>query len=103
MDSKKSFLIDLFTTAVNACKPSACMSKYLENIDASKGLCVVGAGKAAAEMAAEVNRFYGDKCFGAVVTRYGYESSGDTGRIKVLSANHPTPDDNSLAAGKELL
>ena len=103
MDSKKSFLIDLFTTAVNACKPSACMSKYLENIDASKGLCVVGAGKAAAEMAAEVNRFYGDRCFGAVVTRYGYESSGDTGRIKVLSANHPTPDDNSLAAGKELL
>ncbi|MEI8617337.1 DUF4147 domain-containing protein [Pseudoalteromonas sp. B193] len=53
------------------------------------------AGKAAAEMAAEVNRFYGDKCFGAVVTRYGYESSGDTGRIKVLSANHPTPDDNA--------
>lgn len=103
MDSKKSFLIDLFTTAVNACKPSACMSKYLEKIDASNGLCVVGAGKAAAEMAAEVNRFYGDKCFGAVVTRYGYESAGDTGRIKVLSANHPTPDDNSLAAGKELL
>jgi glycerate 2-kinase len=103
MDSKKSFLIDLFTTAVTACKPSACMSPYLENIDASKGLCVVGAGKAAAEMAAEVNRFYGDKCFGAVVTRYGYESAGDTGRIKVLSANHPTPDDNSLAAGKELL
>lgn len=103
MDSKKSFLIDLFTTAVNVCKPSACMSKYLENIDASKGLCVVGAGKAAAEMAAEVNRFYGDKCFGAVVTRYGYESSSDTGRIKVLSANHPTPDDNSLVAGKELL
>ena len=103
MDANKSFLIDLFTTAVNACKPSDCMSKYLKNIDASNGLCVVGAGKAAAEMAAEVNRFYGDKCFGAVVTRYGYESDSDTGRIKVLSANHPTPDDNSLAAGKALL
>ncbi|GAC26513.1 hydroxypyruvate reductase [Paraglaciecola mesophila KMM 241] len=98
-----AFLLKLFNTAVAACKPSACMAEQLNKLDASNGICVVGAGKAAAEMAAETYRVLGDKCYGAVVTRYGYESAGDTGKIEVLTANHPTPDNNSLVAGKTLL
>ena len=98
-----AFLLELFNTAVAACKPSACMAEHLNKLDTSKGVCVIGAGKAAAEMAAEVHKTLGDKCYGAVVTRYGYDSVGDTGKIKVLTANHPTPDDNSLIAGKTLL
>ena len=98
-----AFLLDLFNTAVAACKPSACMAEQLSKLDTSNGICVVGAGKAAAEMAAETYRVLGDKCYGAVVTRYGYESAGDTGKIEVLTANHPTPDNNSLVAGKTLL
>ena len=89
-----AFLLDLFNTAVAACKPSACMAEQLSKLDTSNGICVVGAGKAAAEMAAETYRVLGDKCYGAVVTRYGYESAGDTGKIEVLTANHPTPDNN---------
>ncbi|MDO6560605.1 glycerate kinase type-2 family protein [Paraglaciecola chathamensis] len=98
-----AFLLDLFNTAVAACKPSACMAEQLSKLDTSNGICVVGAGKAAAEMAAETYRVLGDKCYGAVVTRYGYESAGDMGKIEVLTANHPTPDNNSLVAGKTLL
>ena len=99
----QAFLRDLFDIAVAACQPSACMAQQLSKLDTSNGICVIGAGKAAAEMAAEVHKTLGDKCYGAVVTRYGYESTGDTGKIAVLTANHPTPDDNSLVAGKALL
>ncbi|WP_339772473.1 DUF4147 domain-containing protein [uncultured Paraglaciecola sp.] len=99
----QAFLRDLFDIAVAACQPSACMAQQLSKLDTSNGICVIGAGKAAAEMAAEVHKTLGDKCYGAVVTRYGYESAGDTGKIAVLTANHPTPDDNSLVAGKALL
>lgn len=98
-----AFLLELFNTAVAACQPGACMAEQLSKLDTSNGICVVGAGKAAAEMAAEVHKTLGNKCYGAVVTRYGYESAGDTGNIEVLTANHPTPDENSLIAGKKLL
>lgn len=93
----------LFDIAVQQSLPENCLPEYLANLDATKGLCVVGAGKAAAEMAAIVNRYFPKVCEGVVVTRYGYASDQDTGNINVLLAAHPYPDENSAIAANALL
>lgn len=93
----------LFDIAVKQSLPENCLPEYLSSIDASQGLCVVGAGKAAAEMAAIVNKHFPEQCDGIVVTRYGYASEQDTGNIRVLLAAHPYPDENSEIAARELL
>lgn len=93
----------LFEKAVHACLPNVCLNAHLERIDTTQGVCVVGAGKASADMAAAVYEKYGDACYGKVVTRYGYGTEQPTGRIEVMYASHPVPDENSLAAGQALL
>lgn len=103
MKDAKQFLMTLFNRAVHVCLPSECLEAHLQAIDTSKGVCVIGAGKAAADMAATVYRAYGEQCYGAVVTRYGYETKDPTGKIKVLLAAHPVPDENSLIAAQTLL
>ncbi|MBA6295703.1 glycerate kinase [Colwellia sp. MB02u-9] len=103
MNSSKIFLQDLFIIAVNESLPSVCMPKYLSDIDASKGLCVIGAGKASVDMAKTMYEYFGDKCYGTVVTRHGYTTEKNIGTIKILTAGHPIPDKDSQAAGKEIL
>lgn len=103
MKDSRSFLITLFEEAVHTCLPSVCLDAHLESIDTTQGVCVVGAGKASADMAAAVYKKYGDACYGKVVTRYGYGTDLPTGKIEILYASHPIPDENSLAAGHALL
>ncbi|MBU2877356.1 glycerate kinase type-2 family protein [Aliiglaciecola lipolytica] len=103
MNNSRAFLFSLFETAVHACLPSVCLDKHLDHIDTSRGVCVIGAGKASADMAAAVFKKYGDACYGKVVTRYGYGTELATGNIEILYASHPVPDKNSLLAGKALL
>ncbi|MDU0354322.1 DUF4147 domain-containing protein [Paraglaciecola aquimarina] len=103
MKTEKSFLLELFKRGVNSCLPSVCLPRYLSEVDISQGVCIIGAGKAAADMAAAVYAKYGDACFGKVVTRYGYGTKLPTGNIEVLYAAHPIPDEKSLEAGLALL
>lgn len=64
---------------------------------------VLGAGKAAASMAAvAAARLPGDVS-GCVVTRVGHGSSRYTGAIRVVEASHPVPDDHGRAAALEIL
>jgi hydroxypyruvate reductase len=65
-------------------------------------LLVVGAGKAAAAMAAcvEAHRPEADLS-GLVITRHGH--GAPTRRIKVVEAGHPLPDAAGLAAAQRLL
>lgn len=99
----KSYLVKLFNIAVNEALPSVCMPKHLKDIDATEGMCILGAGKAAVQMAEVINQHFPNKCTGAIVTRHGYSDKPNIGKIKVLKASHPIPDDGSLAAGKEIL
>ncbi|MFT7005807.1 MAG: glycerate 2-kinase [Colwellia sp.] len=103
MNSSKTFLQDMFHIAVNESLPSVCMPKYLSDIDASNGLCVIGAGKASVDMAKTIYEYFGEKCYGTVVTRHGYTTEKNIGTIKILTAGHPIPDSDSQAAGKEIL
>ena len=63
---------------------------------------VVGAGKAAAAMAAALHSILGDRLSGGlVVTKYGYASAG-TGPIKLVEAGHPVPDEAGVAAARQM-
>lgn len=103
MKNQRAFLLSLFEKAVHTCLPSVCLNAHLEHIDTSAGVCVIGAGKASADMAAAVFKKYGNACYGKVVTRYGYGTELPTGNIEILYASHPVPDENSLNAGQALL
>jgi len=102
-DDYQKILTDCFLSGVSACQPENCLPPFLKYIDVDNKLVVLGAGKAAAQMAAVVHRHFPDKCSGVVVTRYGHAKGAETGAIKVLEASHPVPDQNSMLAAQALL
>jgi glycerate 2-kinase len=92
----RQLLREMFDAAVAAAHPSVCVPPYLAKIEPPKGrTIVVGAGKAAAAMAAAVEAHYPGPVEGLVVTRYDH--GAPTGHIEVIEASHPVPD----AAGRE--
>jgi glycerate 2-kinase len=90
----RKLLRDLFDAAVAAASPTLCVPKYLPNPPRGRTV-VVGAGKAAAAMAAAVEAHWSDPVEGLVVTRYGH--TAPCHRIEVVEAAHPVPD----AAGRD--
>ena len=91
----------MFEAAVASADPRSAVAR---NLPAKpKGRCVVvGAGKASAAMAAGLEAAWPDvDLSGVVVTRYGY--AVPAGRIEILEAAHPVPDENSLAAARRML
>ncbi len=64
---------------------------------------MIGAGKAAASMAAAVERHWpaDANLSGLVITRYAH--SLPTKRIRVVEAGHPVPDESGEAAAREIL
>lgn len=91
----------MFDAAVASADPARVLEHYLPQ--APKGRCVVvGAGKAAASMAAAVEAAWPDvPLAGVVVVPYGYGLP--CRHITVLEAAHPVPDDSSVAAAKATL
>lgn len=64
-------------------------------------IIVVGAGKASGGMAAAVDRALGDRIStGVVVTKHGHGTYA--GRIRIMEAGHPTPDEASVTAGEAI-
>lgn len=90
-----------FDAAVAAADPRHVLARHLP--DRPRGRCVVvGAGKAAAVMAASVEAAWPDVALsGCVVTRYGH--AVPTRRIEVIEAAHPVPDANSEYAARRIL
>ncbi|MBB5046174.1 hydroxypyruvate reductase [Rhodopseudomonas rhenobacensis] len=97
----RNALRQIFDAAVASAEPGAAVLRHLPH--KPKGRCVVvGAGKAAAAMAAAVDAAWPDvDLSGVVVTRHG--QGGSAGRIKVLEAAHPTPDAGSEQAARNIL
>jgi hydroxypyruvate reductase len=99
MTNPREFLLGLFDAALSAVSPAVCVPLHLPDATTVKGrIVVVGAGKAAAAMAAAVEAAWADhldRIAGLVVTRYGH--GVPTRKIEVIKAAHPVPD----AAGQE--
>jgi glycerate 2-kinase len=97
----RAFLRELFDAAIASADPFKVLASHLP--DKPKGRCiVVGAGKASAAMAAALEQAWPDVSMsGVVVTRYGH--AVPTQHIKIIEADHPVPDENSLLAATEIL
>lgn len=97
----KKYLRGLFSAAAGAADPAQCLKPKLPQPGPGRNI-VIGAGKAAAAMAAALEAAWGDADYeGVVVTRYGHAMP--TKRIRVLEAAHPVPDANSEAAARDIL
>ncbi|MCM2443316.1 glycerate kinase [Agrobacterium vitis] len=99
--SARDVLLRMFEAAVASANPAAVLASNLPQ--RPKGRCVVvGAGKASAAMAAALDAAWGDVDMdGIVVTRYGH--AVPAGRIEIIEASHPVPDEMSLEAAERIL
>ncbi len=101
-DDFRTLLRAMFDAAVAAASPTVCLPPYLAKIAPPKGrTIVVGAGKAAASMAAAVEAHWQGPLEGLVVTRY--EHGAPTKHIEVIEASHPVPDAAGREAAKRIL
>jgi hydroxypyruvate reductase len=97
----KDALNRIFMAAVASADPAKVLQHHLPS--PPKGMCVVvGAGKASAAMAAALDKAWADvNLSGIVVTRYGH--AVPAGRIEIIEASHPVPDDMSAEAARRIL
>jgi len=90
----------MFDAAINAAAPALCLPPHLPAPPMGRTI-VVGAGKAAAAMAAAVEAHWRGPIDGLVVTRYGH--GAPTKHIKVVEASHPVPDAAGPAAARAII
>ncbi|MFP1677740.1 glycerate kinase [Alloalcanivorax sp. C16-2] len=103
MKNPRAFLESLFHAAVTASLPEHCLPPRLPGPAPGRTL-VLGAGKAAAHMAAVLEQHWpGDPaCLeGLVVTRHG--QAVPTRHIEVVEAAHPVPDAAGEQAARRML
>ncbi len=93
-------LRQLFDAAIAAAQPAACLPAHLPARPRGRTV-VIGAGKAAAAMAAALERHWDGPLDGLVITRYGHAEPCE--RIRVVEAAHPVPDAAGLAATQQML
>jgi hydroxypyruvate reductase len=104
-------LLSLFDAAVSAVHPDVCLPAHLPVLPRDARLIIAGAGKAAAAMASATERHYAaegalDRIQGFTTAPYGTVEilPGEQPRVlHILSARHPTPDAQSVAAAEKTL
>jgi hydroxypyruvate reductase len=96
----KALLKRLFDAAVAASQPATCLPPHLPPRPKGRAM-VVGAGKAAAAMAAVVEAHWPGPIEGLVVTRYSH--AVPCRQIEVIEAAHPVPDERGAAAALRML
>jgi hydroxypyruvate reductase len=103
--SELELLERAYRSALEAAAPEVCLPSALEHDDRESPALVLGAGKAAAAMAAAFCAHWSGPVRGMVVTRYGHglKAGERCPGIEVIEAGHPSPDGASLAAGARLL
>ncbi|MBP7335239.1 glycerate kinase [Niveispirillum sp.] len=90
----------LFQAAIDAASPDLCLPPHLPPPPRGRTL-VVGAGKAAAAMAAAVERHWQGPLSGLVITRYGH--GVPCRKVEVVEAAHPVTDDAGIRATARML
>ncbi len=98
--TSRAFLEDLFFAAVRAADPYEAIRAHLPRRPKGRTV-VIGAGKAASQMAAAFERAWHHPLEGVVVARHGPIAQCQS--IKVLQSAHPVPDAAGLAASQALI
>ena len=96
----KDLLRRLFEAAVARAGAALCLPRHLPKPPKGRTV-VIGAGKAAAAMAATLEAHWPGPLTGLVVTRYGH--GAPTERIEVVEAAHPVPDAAGVQAARRIL
>src|SRR5258706_3288229 len=96
----RRLLLDMFQAAVNAAAPALCVPAHLPPRPKGRTI-IVGAGKAAASMAATVEVHWNGPLEGLVVTRYGHRVPCKY--VEVVEASHPVPDEAGSKAARRIL
>src|SRR5215213_3416774 len=102
----RTFLEQLFRTAVAAAHPGACLRGHLPGPPPGR-LILLAAGKAAGSMTEIAEQHYlqvglpKDRLLGLAVTRHGY--GRPTQHIRIVEAGHPVPDQTGLDATGQTL
>jgi glycerate 2-kinase len=100
MTEPRAFLRSLFDAGIAAADPAQVLAPHLPQMPRGRTL-VVGAGKAAASMAAAFEAAWPGPFSGLVVTRYGHKVP--TQIIEVVEAGHPVPDAAGLDASRRIM
>ena len=98
--NQRTLLTTLFDAAVAAADPLEAIRAHLPQRPKGRTV-VVGAGKAASQMAAAFERLWDGPLEGVVVARHGPIEPCE--RIKVLQSAHPVPDEAGLVGSRALL
>ncbi|HEX5213564.1 MAG TPA: glycerate kinase [Pseudolabrys sp.] len=106
-DPLRTFLSDLFRTAVAAAHPSTFLSPLLPPLPKGR-LIVLAAGKAAGSMAEVAETHYlerlriaAERLSGVAVARHGY--GRHLRRVRMIEAGHPIPDQAGLEGAARAL
>ena len=100
-DRFEELLVESFYVAIDAADPHKVVPPHIPSTFQGD-VVVVGAGKAAASMAAAVEQAWPEKDLtGVVITRHGH--SEETHKIQVLEASHPIPDKSNLEATQKMM
>lgn len=97
---RRAVLLAMFRAAIDAASPASRLAGHLPPRPKGR-IIVVGAGKAAAAMAAAVEAAWDGPLEGLVITRYGH--GAPTRRIEVVEAAHPVPDASGRDAARRIL
>lgn len=96
----RPFLVSLFEAAVRAADPLEAIRAHLPEPPRGRTV-VIGAGKAASQMAAAFETLWNGPYEGVVVARHGPVAKAD--RIRILQSAHPVPDEAGLVGSQVLL
>lgn len=96
----RAFLKSLFQAAVQAADPKDALRPFIPDKPRGRTI-VVGAGKAASQMAAALEALWDGPLEGVVVDRHGKTTA--TRQIEVIHAAHPVPDAAGISASRRLL
>ena len=94
------FLKKLFNIAISAVNPENFMTAHLPKKPRGKTV-IIAAGKAAASMTRAIEQVWQGPLSGLGITRYGHNISA--GKIEIIEAGHPLPDEAGLNAGRRSL
>jgi hydroxypyruvate reductase len=100
MTDPRALLRAMFDAAVAAARPANVVPPHLPSPPKGR-LVVLGAGKASAAMAKAVEDHWPGELSGLVVTRHGH--AAPCGRIEIVEAGHPIPDEAGLDASRRMM